>query len=179
MDTTSQYGNIAKALNGQTQQTPRPALTAQEQSENYNTFSQLMKEGVHLPTLLKRLDDLENKVKALESQPKQDTNAELLAVMERAVKNDPEVKASRQHVADVKSQIISEMCMQDGRYRQAVEDYKVVVNRAYIGKREGNDRISTQVEAEDRGGTPEVRHDPSGGQAHQTGLSCNEEVEEM
>jgi hypothetical protein len=156
---TPQYSNILNAINGmnapQPAQAPhRPVLTPAEQSENYNTFSELMKQGVHLPTLLKRLDDLESKVRTLESQPKQDTNAELLAVMERAVKNDPEVKEARQKVADVKSRIISELCMQDERYKQALEDYKTTVNRVYIGKRESDGRISpqAQVETEDRGG---------------------------
>lgn len=154
---TPQYNNILKALGGnpnmaQPQQTaPKMGLTPAEQSENYNAFSELMKQGVHLPTLLKRMDDLETKVKALESQPKQDTNAELLAVMERAVKNDPEVRDARQRVADVKSKIISEMCMQDERYKQALEDYKTTVNRVYIGKREsdGQRPVSAQIEAED------------------------------
>ena len=109
----------------------------------------LMKEGVYLPDLIKRLDNMEAKVKALESQPKQDTNAELLAVMEQAVKNHQEVKAARQHVADVKSAIITEMCMQDQRYRNALEAYKTTVNKVYIQTRESNggpERIAEEVE---------------------------------
>ena len=134
----------------------------------------LMKEGVYLPDLIKRLDDMEAKVKALESQPKQDTNAELLAVMEQAVRNHPEVKASRQHVADVKSAIITEMCMQDQRYRDALEAYKTTVNKVYIQTREsngGSERIAEEVETPQRGGAVEVRDDSEGRIQDQEGLS--------
>ena len=145
-----------------------------EQSQNYETFSMLMKEGVYLPDLIKRLDDMEAKVKALESQPKQDTNAELLAVMEQAVKNHPDVKASRQHVADVKSAIITEMCMQDQRYRDALESYKTMVNKVYIQTREsngGSERIAEEVETPQRGGAVEVRDDSEGRIQDQEGIS--------
>lgn len=134
----------------------------------------LMKEGVYLPDLIKRLDNMEAKVKALESQPKQDTNAELLAVMEQAVKNHQEVKAARQHVADVKSAIITEMCMQDQRYRNALEAYKTTVNKVYIQTRESNggpERIAEEVETPQRGGVVEVRDDSERGLHDQEGLS--------
>ena len=134
----------------------------------------LMKEGVYLPDLIKRLDSMEAKVKALESQPKHDANAELLAVMEAAVKNHPEVKASRQHVADVKSAIITEMCMQDQRYRDALEAYKTTVNKVYIQTREsngGSERIAEEVETPQRGGAVEVRDDSEGRIQDQEGIS--------
>lgn len=134
----------------------------------------LMKEGVYLPDLIKRLDDMEAKVKALESQPKHDANAELLAVMEAAVKNHPEVKASRQHVADVKSAIITELCMQDQRYRDALEAYKTTVNKVYIQTREsngGSERIAEEVETPQRGGAVEVRDDSEGRIQDQEGIS--------
>ena len=134
----------------------------------------LMKEGVYLPDLIKRLDDMEAKVKALESQPKHDANAELLAVMEAAVKNHPEVKASRQHVADVKSAIITELCMQDQRYRDALEAYKTTVNKVYIQTREsngGSERIAEEVETPQRGGAFEVRDDSEGRIQDQEGIS--------
>ena len=134
----------------------------------------LMKEGVYLPDLIKRLDDMEAKVKALESQPKQDTNAELLAVMEQAVRNHPDVKASRQHVADVKSAIITEMCMQDQRYRDALESYKTMVNKVYIQTREsngGSERIAEEVEAPQGGGAVEVCDDSEGRIQDQEGIS--------
>ena len=134
----------------------------------------LMKEGVYLPDLIKRLDDMEAKVKALESQPKHDANAELLAVMEAAVKNHPEVKASRQHVADVKSAIITELCMQDQRYRDALESYKTMVNKVYIQTTEsngGSERIAKEVQTEAGGGAVEVRDDSEGRIQDQEGIS--------
>ena len=177
------YDNILKAMSGQNQSQPpvheesnkiSRQLSTLEQSQNYETFSMLMKEGVYLPDLIKRLDNMEAKVKALESQPKQDTNAELLAVMEQAVKNHPDVKASRQHVADVKSAIITEMCMQDQRYRDALESYKTMVNKVYIQTREsngGSERIAEEVETPQRGGAVEVRDDSERGLHDQEGLS--------
>lgn len=177
------YDNILKAMSGQNQSQPpvheesnkiSRQLSTLEQSQNYETFSMLMKEGVYLPDLIKRLDDMEAKVKALESQPKHDANAELLAVMEAAVKNHPEVKASRQHVADVKSAIITELCMQDQRYRDALEAYKTTVNKVYIQTREsngGSERIAEEVETPQRGGAVEVRDDSEGRIQDQEGIS--------
>ena len=178
MDTNPQYSNILKALGGASQATePAPSaggLSMTQQAENYDLFSKMMKDGVYLPDLIKRLDDMEAKVKALESQPKQDTNAELLAVMEQAVKNHPDVKASRQHVADVKSAIITEMCMQDQRYRDALESYKTMVNKVYIQTREsngGSERIAEEVQTEAGGGAVEVRDDSEGRIQDQEGIS--------
>ena len=177
------YDNILKAMSGQNQSQPPVheesnkiprQLSTLEQSQNYETFSMLMKEGVYLPDLIKRLDDMEAKVKALESQPKQDTNAELLAVMEQAVKNHQEVKTARQHVADVKSAIITEMCMQDQRYRDALEAYKTTVNKVYIQTRESNggpERIAEEVETPQGGGAVEVRDDSEGRIQDQEGIS--------
>ena len=179
MDTNPQYSNILKALGGASQATePVPSaggLSMAQQAENYDLFSKMMKEGVYLPDLIKRLDDMESKIKTLESQPKQDTNAELLAVMEQAVKNHPDVKASRQHVADVKSAIITEMCMQDQRYRDALESYKTMVNKVYIQTRERDDRAERtarpEVQAETGGGAVEVRDDSEGRVQDQEGVS--------
>ena len=178
MDTNPQYSNILKALGG-TPQANEPApstggLSMAQQAENYDLFSKMMKEGVYLPDLIKRLDNMEAKVKALESQPKQDTNAELLAVMEQAVKNHQEVKTARQHVADVKSAIITEMCMQDQRYRDALEAYKTTVNKVYIQTREsngGSERITKEVQTEAGGGAVEVRDDSEGRIQDQEGVS--------
>ena len=178
MDTNPQYSNILKALGGTPQANETApsmgGLSMAQQAENYDLFSKMMKEGVYLPDLIKRLDNMEAKVKALESQPKQDTNAELLAVMEQAVKNHPDVKASRQHVADVKSAIITEMCMQDQRYRDALESYKTMVNKVYIQTREsngGSERIAKKVETPQGGGAVEVRDDTEGRVHDQEGVS--------
>lgn len=168
----NQFSNILKALNSpqipNPEQTPVPALTPagglsyQQQSDNYKAFSELMSRGVSLPDLLKHMEDLEGRVKVLESQPKHDANAELLAVMEQAVKNDPEVKAARQRVADVKTAIIAELCMKDPRYCEALEAYKTTVNRIYIKRREPHGSPIeaadfAEEQASDRGAASQVR----------------------
>ena len=185
MDTNPQYSNILKALGGTSQATePVPSaggLSMAQQAENYDLFSKMMKEGVYLPDLIKRLDDMEAKVKALESQPKHDANAELLAVMEAAVKNHPEVKASRQKVADAKTAIINEMCMKDPRFKDALEEYKTTVNRVYIQTREndGSERTRCpEVEATDGGTVAPVRYESGRSEAHKEGLQGDEEIKE-
>lgn len=173
-----QYSNVMKALQGM--QSPAtasaPGLTYEQQSANYSAFSELMKKGVYLPDLMTRMEELEAKVKSLEAQPRHDANAELLAVMEASVKGDPEVREARQKVADIKTSIITEMCLKDPRYAQAVEDYKTTVNRVYIRSRESDGRA--QIQAEDGAGAPGVCEDPVGGEAHQEGLSDREEDDE-
>lgn len=180
---TSQFSNILKAV-GQTPApaSPAPSLSWEQQSENYNIYSELTKKGVYIPDLLKRLDDLESKVREMESQPKRDTNAEILAVMEQAVRNHPDVKASRQHVADVKSTIITEMCMKDPRYKQALEDYKTMVNKVYIQTRESDGRPSErtpcpEVQATDGGGAAEICDHPGGCGEDQEGVPSGQKAE--
>lgn len=185
MDTNqNQFSNILKALNSpqlpnpeQTSPsviTPAGGLSYQQQSDNYKAFSELMSRGISLPDLLKHMEDLEGRVKTLESQPKHDANAELLAVMEQAVKSHPEVKASRQKVADTKTLILTEICMKDQRYRDALESYKTTVNRIYIQSREhdgGPERISEEIEASQGGGAVEVCDDTERGLHDQEGIS--------
>lgn len=136
---TGQFSNILKAV-GQPTQTPMAGtsspLSYEQQSDNYNTFSEMMRKGIYLPDLLKRLDDMEAKVKALESQPKHDTNAELFSVMESAVRNSDSVRDARQNVADVKTQILTEICMKDKRFADAVSEYQTIVKREYIRQKE-------------------------------------------
>ena len=131
MDTGS-YDNILKALN-QPQQ-PAPAqggLTFQQQSDNYAAFSDLMKQGVYIPDLLKRIDALEAQVKE-QGQRKEVIDADLFAVMEASVKGDDDVKAAKQRLADEKSRVITEICSRDEGYRTAMEAYRRTVNAAYI-----------------------------------------------
>lgn len=170
----SQYSNVMKALQGMQSSTGQASgLTYEQQSANYATFSELMKKGVSLPDMIRRMDELESKVKALESQPRHDANAELLAVMEASVKSDPEVREARQKVADIKTAIITDICLKDPRYAQAVEDYKTTVNRVYIRTRESDGRA--QIQAEDGEGTDELCEDSGGSQAHQESLSDGQE----
>lgn len=42
-------------------------------------------------------------------------------------------------MADEKSRVILDLCMQDAGYRQAYEDYKAAVNREYVNAREKKD----------------------------------------
>ena len=167
-----QYSNVMKALQGMQSPATAQGLTYEQQSANYAAFSELMKKGVYLPDLMTRMEELEAKVKSLEAQPRHDANAELLAVMEASVKSDPEVREARQKVADIKTSIISEMCLKDPRYAQAVEDYKTTVNRVYIRSRESDGRA--QIQAEDGAGAPRICDDSGGSQAHQAGLSADE-----
>lgn len=118
----------------------------------------------------------------MESQPKHDTNAEILAVMEQAVRNHPDVKASRQHVADVKSAIINEMCMKDHRYQQALEDYKTTVNKVYIQTRESDGQPSErtphqEIQAPDGGGAAEICDHPGGSGEDQEGVPSGQKAE--
>ena len=185
MDTQpNQYSNILKAIGVQQTPTMEPqtgGLSVAQRADNYNAFTELMNRGVYLPDLIKRLDDMEAKVKALESQPKHDANAELLAVMEAAVKNHPEVKASRQKVADAKTAIINEMCMKDPRFKDALEEYKTTVNRVYIQTRENDGSERTrypEVEATDGGTVTPVHYESGRGEAHKEGIQGDEETEE-
>lgn len=160
---TGQFSNILSALN-QGAQAPAQApmgLTPAQQTDNYNLFSDMMKKGIYLPDLIKRMDDLESKVRSMQ-ESKPDVNRELFAVMEAAVKGDPDVKAAKQRVADEKSRIIAEMCQKDPRFQEALDGYRTAVNRAYIEHKE--------KQASDRGRAPEVCDHPSGRISHQEGM---------
>ena len=143
MDTgTDGYGNILKALGGQGQQPS--GLTMQQQSDNYNAFSELMKQGVYLPDLMKRMEGMEAKIKEMDARRSAE-DMDLFAVMESAVKDAPEVKEARQRMADEKSRVIARMCMDDPGYRDAVESYRRVVNQTYVKRKEGGE---TRIRAE-------------------------------
>lgn len=123
------YDNILNAVKGPSKLTP-----AQE-VENYNAFADLQKQGVFIPDLLKRIGDMETRLAGIETSRKE-ADADLFAVMEQAVKNEQSVKDARAKVSEEKSRIISEMCMRDERYRQAVEEYRRAVNAEYIRQKE-------------------------------------------
>lgn len=130
---TNPYSSILKAIGKE--DTPQGGLTYQQQTENYSAFSDLMKQGVYIPDLLKRIDALEAQIK--EQGARRDTvDADLFAVMESAVKGDAEVKRARQRLAEEKTRVISEICSKDEGYRQAMESYRRAVNAAYVHTRE-------------------------------------------
>lgn len=127
-----------------------PKLTLDQQAENYNMFSEMMKQGVYLPDLVKKVDVLTAEVESLKTKAKTEVDTELFEAMEASVKGMPEVKRAKQHLVDVKSMVISEMCMKDPRYQEAYDEYRRVVNKAYIDRAEGHP---------DSGGDAEVRSD--------------------
>lgn len=163
---TNQYSNILSALGQNQGQTPAPTqgLTNQQQADNYRVFQDLMKKGVYIPDVMKRLDDLEDKVKTMQ-EAKPDVNKELFAVMEAAVKQDPDVKRAKQKVADIKSMIIAELCSKDTRFQEALNEYRTAVNAAYIHQKE---------QASDRVGADGVRHDTTGRVPDKEGVSYGE-----
>lgn len=126
---TNPYSSILKALEKDDPQ--QGGLSYQQQTENYAAFSDLMKQGVYIPDLLKRIDALEAQVKE-QGQRKEVIDADLFAVMEASVKGDDDVKAAKQRLADEKSRVISEICSRDEGYRTAMEAYRRTVNAAYI-----------------------------------------------
>lgn len=127
-----------------------PKLTPGQQVENYNMFSEMMKQGVYLPDLVKKVDVLTAEVESLKTKAKTEVDTELFEAMEASVKGVPEVKRAKQHLADVKSMVISEMCMKDPRYQEAYDEYRRTVNKAYIDRAEGHPAS---------GGDAEVRSD--------------------
>lgn len=164
---TNPYSNIMKAVDGESAKPfQNPTLTPSQQMDNYNAFSQLQKEGVYLPDLMKRITALESKVKSYD-ESKREADADLFAVMEASVKNEPVVKEARQRVADEKSRIIVELCQRDERYRNAVEEYRRTVNAEYIRQKEPQ---------KDRGRTSQVCQDSQGGLSHKASLSRSKAV---
>ena len=131
---TNHYDNILKALGKEDPQ--QTGLSYQQQTENYQTFSDLMKQGVYIPDLLKRIETLEAQVRA-QGTRKDAMDADLFSVMEASVKGDEEVKAAKQRLADEKSRVIAEICSKDEGYTKAMEDYRRTVNAAYIRNKEG------------------------------------------
>lgn len=132
------YNNILNALS---QQNPaqNPYQTQmdnlQTRTENYRMADELSKQGTSIKDVLGQIDELKKKVEALES-PKSEVDREVFAVMEKAVENVPAVKDAKKRMSDMKSAIITEMCLKDARFRDLYEDYKAVVNREYVASHE-------------------------------------------
>ena len=134
MDTgTDGYNNILKALGGKPQQSS--GLTIQQQSDNYNAFSELMKQGVYLPDLMKRMEGMEAKIKEMDERRSAE-DMDLFAVMESAVKNDPTVVEAKRKVAEEKNRVIAELCAKDPRFMAARDEYRRAVNQAYVRSKE-------------------------------------------
>ena len=127
------YSALFNAVTG----TQASGLTAQQINENYQAFQELQKQGITIPTLMRDLEDLKAKVSAIETKPKTpQLDSELFQVMEAAVKDDPQVVSARMNAQQVKAQIISELCRQDPRYAQALDQYSREVHAAYVRRTE-------------------------------------------
>lgn len=128
------YENILQALS-QPKPTQTKQLSLQEKSRNYQLFDELMKKGISL-------DDLLKVAEGKKDTPAIDTT--VFTVMEEAVKDDESVVRTRRTASDIKSQVISELCMKDDRYRMALEDYRKAVSEAYVRNREALKDIKSE-----------------------------------
>ena len=124
----TEYSNILKAI--------QPSkLTPQQQSENLDAFKRLQDQGVSIPDLLKRLDDLEQKVEKLSESKPGTVDAELFAMMAESVKDDEAVVLARKRMQAEKTRAISELCMTDQGYKAAFEAYRQAVTAAYMERK--------------------------------------------
>lgn len=121
----TEYSNILKAIQPN-------KLTPQQQTENFDAFKRLQDQGVSIPDLLKRLDDLEQKVERLSESKPGPVDAELFAMMAEAVKEDNAVASARRKMQAEKTRAISELCMADPGYKAAFEAYRQAVTSAYM-----------------------------------------------
>lgn len=119
------YANILKALRTE-------GMTADRKAENYRAFDELMKQGVSLPDLMQRLETLEARVKEMD-----EPQAEVFAVMESAVSEDPDVVNAKARREEVMERILTESCMRDKRFAEADRDYRATVNSAYVKAKSG------------------------------------------
>lgn len=126
------YENIKNAINPGSGK----GLSTQQQAENYDLFGKLMKEGVYLPDLIKKVDSLEAKINDLEKPKVNPMDAELFAVMEASVKDDPAVIDAKRKLQNEKTRVISELCMKDEAYRRSFDEYRRTVNQAYVSSKE-------------------------------------------
>lgn len=120
------YDNILKALS-QPKPSQQKQLSLEEKNRNYQLFDELMKKGISLDDLLKAADG-RKEAPGIE--------AGVFTVMEEAVKEDEKVAEFRKKASDLKSQIITEICLKDDRYRTALEEYRKAVSEAYVRSKE-------------------------------------------
>jgi len=132
------YDNIMKAVNSSGK-----GLSTQQQAENYDLFGKMMRDGVYLPDLVKKIDALENEIKEMKKPKDSPMDTHLFAVMEQAVRDDPNVVSVRRRLQDEKTRIISELCMADESYRKIFDEYRTAVNAAYIDKKETSQNVES------------------------------------
>lgn len=112
-------------------------LSMSQKAQNYKLFDELMKNNVDLSEVLKNAKKSDDLQRQLDSAKKTEVDAELFAIMESAVKGEPSVKSARQRASDVKSKIITELCIKNPEYAEALHEYRRAVNEAYIKLKEG------------------------------------------
>ena len=125
------YENILSAV-----KSSGDGLTTQQKADNYNAFSKMMEQNVYLPDLVKDMEALKAKVQELERPKTSEVDAEIFAVMEHAVKDDPDVVQAKNRLARAKTRVISELCMRDEEYRRLFDEYRTAVHTKYVGIRE-------------------------------------------
>ena len=114
---TNPYSNILKAVGGEPTQT---------KPDNWAIINKWISEGRDLAEIDRQM-----------SEGKPSMDRELFHAMEQSVRNDPDVKKARQHAADVKTEIITEFCLRDPRYKEALESYQKAVSEAYLRRDKG------------------------------------------
>lgn len=129
------YSNIYNALRheGQTPETPRKLTTAQE-LDNYAAFSDMMQKGIYLPDLMKKIDDLSKRIDEMDGRPAVDED--LFEAMEAAVSDDADVKSAYGRVCDAKTEALKRICLADPDFKTAYDEYRRVVHRAYVAKKD-------------------------------------------
>lgn len=105
---TQQYDNILKAVGA-------------DKPTNWDIINKWISEGRDLAEMDRQM-----------SSGTPSVEPALFHAMEQAVKSDPDVRAKRQAAADVKTQIITEICVRDPRYKEALEAYQKAVTDAYL-----------------------------------------------
>lgn len=117
------YSNIYKAFN------PNQISV---QNDNYRMIEQLNKDGVSLRDLVNDVSDLKRRME----ESKASIDEDLFRVMESSVKDVQSVEDAKSKVSEEKNRVIADICMKDDGFRRAYEEYKRIVNQAYVDKKE-------------------------------------------
>ncbi len=128
----AEYSNILSAVSAQPKDYNRL-------NDNYRLFNELQSKGMSLADVIKRAesaDDLKRQVDELERKAVTSTDTASFKAMESAVKDDPDVQDAKKGLQEIRSQIITELCAADPRYRDASERYHNTVNDAYVKRKE-------------------------------------------
>jgi hypothetical protein len=114
------YSNILNALRGN---------GLDRQAENLRAFDELTRQGVRIPDLLKRIEDLEAQVK---DRPPASQDESVFSIMASAVEDDPEVVSARDRRERAMETVLTEACLKDPRFADADREWRSAVNAAYV-----------------------------------------------